>query len=290
MESTKGNSYKQVLKATLSVAFLAAVVMTGATDASAQVFDLDRIPTISDVPFAFVGTWDWRTGRQSCGTRLDSYGSPRILPGAPGEFLCQWPADQLEAMLNGRGRAWLEFSQGDDAISPKWACAKASLGTVLTEGYLRTFSKRPDALVMHYEQSNWWRWIWMDGRKHPPASELYSHGHSLGWMDGDTFVVETTNLTWDPDGYDDLSHIARSHLARFTERYTLTGIDTMELEITVEDPLFLKAPFVFTGMLERTDEDPIETWDCDPEAGLTELYQTFNNPYPDDTTPAKFND
>ena len=312
MDCTKINAYKIALKATVSVALLTAVVMAGATNASAQVFDLDRIPTISDVPFGFVGTWDWRTGRQSCGSRTDSYGNPLLFGGGQGgggrgraqggvqgggqgrgqglRPICQWPTDELEELLNGRGRAWMEFSARDEAISPKWTCSAASLGTVLTEGYLRTFSKRPDALVMHYEQSNWWRWVWMDGRQHPPATESFSHGHAVGWMDGDTFVVETTNFTWDPDGYDDQSHIARSHMARYTERYTLTGTDTMELEITVEDPLFLKAPFVFTGMLERTDQEPINTWDCDPESALKELYQTSNNPYPDDPTPDLYNE
>ena len=277
----------------MSAALLALIIAASPRDTSAQVFDLDRIPTISEIPFSFVGTWDWRTPRQSCGTRTDSYGDPLVFGGGQGQAgrpICQWPTDELEALLNGRGRAWLEFSGGDEALSPKWTCGAASLGTVLTEGYLRTFSTRPDALVMHYEQSNWWRWVWTDGRKHPPATESFSHRHSLGWMDGDTLVVETTNFTWDPDGYDDQSHIARSHMARYTERYTLTGIDTMELEITVEDPLFLTAPFVFTGMLEKTDQEPINAWDCDPETGLKELYQTSNNPYSDDPTPDLYNE
>ena len=34
----------------------------------------------------------------------------------------------------------------------------------------------------------------------------------------------------------------------------------------------------------------VATWDCDPEVALKELYSTVNNPYPDDTTPAKFSD
>jgi hypothetical protein len=283
----------RVFRVGLFAGLLSLIIAASPADASAQVFNLDRIPTMSEIPFAFVGTWDWRTPRQSCGSRTDSYGGPLVFGegqgGVGGRPICQWPTDELEALLNGRGRAWLEFSEGDEALSPKWTCGAASLGTVLTEGYLRTFSTRADALVMHYEQSNWWRWIWTDGRKHPPATESYSHGHSLGWMDGNTFVVETTNFTWDPDGYDDQSHIARSHMARYTERYTLTGTDTMELEITVEDPLFLTAPFVFTGMLEKTDQEPINSWDCDPETGVRELYQTSNNPYPDDPTPDLYN-
>jgi hypothetical protein len=262
----------------------------GAVRAPAQVFDLTRIPTISEVPQSFVGTWDWATPRQSCGSGTDSYGNPLVAgigQGGTAEEpapLCQWPIDQLEAVMNGRGRAWMEFINGDDAVSPRWTCQMASLGTQLTEGYLRTFSKRPDALVMHFEQGNWVREVWMDGRAHPPAAVSFSHGHPVGWMEGDTLVVETTNFTWDPDGYDDHSHVARSHMATWTERYSLIDADTMELAITVKDPLFLREPFTFVGSLERTEQEMIGTWDCDPESAVRELYQTFRNPYPDDTT------
>ena len=76
-------------------------------------------------------------------------------------------------------------------------------------------------------------------------------------------MVETTNLR-DPDGYDDHSHIARSHMAKFTERYTLKDKETMELSITVDDPLFLKEPFTFVGTLKKTKEPLLATWDRDP--------------------------
>ena len=107
-------------------------------------------------------------------------------------------------------------------------------------------------------------------------------------MEGQTFVVETTNLTWDPHGYDDHSHIARSHMAKITERYTLKDSENMELAITVEDPLFLKEPFTFVGSLRRTRQVPVGSWDCDPDAAARELYDTFKNPYPDDTTAEKY--
>lgn len=278
--------------------FLVAVVMLAPSSLTAQTFDLSRVPTVSPVPQEFVGTWEWASPRQSCGSTRDSYGNiPLVADGSEetrrrlGSLnLCQWPIDQLEKVLNGRGRAWRVFTQNgaDDAISPRWSCQAAGLGIVLTESYLRTFNKRPDALVMEMEQSNWSRYIWMDGRKHPPATEAYYHGHSIGWMEGKTLVVETTNFTWDPDGYDDHSHIARSHLATFIERYTMKDANTMELAITVKDPLFLKEPFTYVGVLKRTDKAPTLSWDCDPEVGLKELYDTMKNLYPDDTTPAKY--
>ena len=290
MESIRTNLYRRASEIALIGVAAFTCMIAGAGNASAQVFDLTRVPTISEVPNNFIGTWDWRTPRQSCGSGTDSYGNPLVAglgQGGTAENpvpLCQWPIDQLEQFLNGRGRAWMAFINGDDAVSPRWTCQMASLGTQLTEGYLRGFSKRPDAFVMHFEQSNWIREVWMDGRQHPPAALSYSHGHPIGWMEGDTLVVETTNFTWDPDGYDDHSHVARSHMATWVERYQLIDNDTMELTITVKDPLFLKEPFTFVGTLERTDQDMIGTWDCDPETAVKELYQTFQNPYADDTT------
>lgn len=281
-----------------AVLFFMAVLTIAPVSLKAQTFDLSRVPTVSAVPQEFVGTWEWSSPRQSCGSTRDSYGNiPLVADGSEetrrrlGSLnLCQWPIDQLEKVLNGRGRAWRTFTQNgaDDAISPRWSCQAAGLGIVLTENYLRTFNKRPDALVMEMEQSNWSRYIWMDGRKHPPATEAYYHGHAIGWMEGKTLVVETTNFTWDPDGYDDHSHIARSHLATFMERYTMKDHNTMELAITVKDPLFLKEPFTYVGVLKRTDKTPTLSWDCDPEVGLKELYDTMKNLYPDDTTPAKY--
>jgi hypothetical protein len=263
---------------------LTLVILATSTNVSAQtqLFDNPRIPTVSAVPDTFVGTWLWDTPRQSCGSAIDSYGQPITFDGV--RPLCQWPIDQIEKVLNGRGRAWQQFVNGDDAVSPRWTCQAAGLGTVLTETYLRNFYKNPDSLVMHMEQSNWWRYIWMDGRKHPPATEAYYQGHSVGWMEGNTLVVETTNFTWDPDGFDDHSHLARSHMAKYTERYRLKDKDNMELSITVEDPLFLTKPFTFVGNLKRTDQKQIGTWDCDPASAAQALYDSFKNRYPDDKT------
>jgi hypothetical protein len=72
-------------------------------------------------------------------------------------------------------------------------------------------------------------------------------------------------------------------MATFTERYTLKNKDSMELAITVDDPVFLREPFTFVGELVRSSEPLAATWDCDPETSLRELYSTVNNPYPDDT-------
>ena len=261
-------------------------LVASSTETVAQIRN-ERQPTVSPLPQDFVGNWIWSTGRQDCGSVRDSYGQPLTLFGGP---LCQWPIGEVEKVLNGRGRTWLKTFSHDEAMSPKWTCVAPSLGTDLTEHYVRSIQKRANSVLMIWEKDTRVRRIYTDGRPHPPATEAFYHGHPVGWMEGETFVVETTNLTFNTDGFDDLGHMATSHLATFTERYTLKDWDNMELAITVDDPVFLREPFTFVGNLKRTQEAPISSgvWDCDPEVAAAELYLTFQNPYPDDTTAEKY--
>ena len=39
-----------------------------------------------------------------------------------------------------------------------------------------------------------WRTIYMDGRTHPEDLELSYLGHSIGWWEGDSLVIETTRI------------------------------------------------------------------------------------------------
>jgi hypothetical protein len=78
------------------------------------------------------------------------------------------------------------------------------------------------------------RTIYMDGRSHPINQPRTAYGHSIGWWDGDTFVVDTTNFHegfWlDRKG---LPHTEKLHVV---ERWTRTDYDTIEYEVMVDDP------------------------------------------------------
>ena len=281
-----------------AIAVMTVMAIAFATNAAAQ-FGGPRHASFSPVPIDFTGSWRWAAPRQSCGSVVDSFGKKPIFgdgkkegtlktaipPGNPN--LCQWPIEELEKVMNGRGRLWLKTFSPDDAVSPKWTCA-ISLGEGLTDG-VKTFIQRADAVVMWWEASQRGRFIYTDGRQHPPATDMFYWGHSIGWMDGETFVVETTNFTWDPDGYDDQAHMARSHLAKWTERYTMKDKDNMEVVFIVDDPVFLKNTFTWTGVQRRVTAQALtNAWECDPESDAREIYSTFKNPYPDDNTLERF--
>src|SRR5207247_9420815 len=90
--------------------------------------------------------------------------------------------------MNDRARAWLEYY--DELQSPTLnECAAITVPNLL--GDVRPFgiSFKTDSVVINYEQMNIIRPICMDGRKHPPATDLFQQGHAIGHWEGNDVVV-----------------------------------------------------------------------------------------------------
>ena len=88
-----------------------------------------------------------------------------------------------------------------------------------------------------------WRPIWLNRRTHPADLEPLWVGDSVGWWEGDTFVIDTVGFndkSWlDFYGY---PHSKQMHLA---ERYRRTdATHTLKLNFTVEDPKAYTKPWV----------------------------------------------
>ncbi len=79
-----------------------------------------------------------------------------------------------------------------------------------------------------------YRTIYLDGRSHPSTPAPSYYGHSIGWWEGDTLVVDSTGFNesfWlDRDG---LPHTER---LRTIERFTRVDAATLRYELTVDDP------------------------------------------------------
>ena len=85
------------------------------------------------------------------------------------------------------------------------------------------------------------RTVYMDGRAHP-ANLLPTYlGHSTGRWEGDTLVIDTVGFGdhfW--MNRDGLPHTTQLHLI---ERLTRTDMDTLNYEVTVDDPGAYTAPW-----------------------------------------------
>lgn len=106
----------------------------------------------------------------------------------------------------------------------------------------------PDYLVFLHERMSW-RIIPLDGRPHLPDTLRLWQGDSVGHWEGDTLVVDTTNLngkTWLNEGGEVISYAAHVR-----ERFIPSGPDTVTYEATVVDPVVFTRPWTISFPLQR---------------------------------------
>jgi hypothetical protein len=113
----------------------------------------------------------------------------------------------------------------------------------------------PGYVVILHERMAW-RIIPLDGRAHLPDTMRLWMGDSVGWWDGQTLVVETTNLngkTWLNEVGDVLSHAAT-----VVERFTPTAESMVRYEATVDDPVVYTRPWTMAIPLRRERGELLE--------------------------------
>ncbi len=105
-----------------------------------------------------------------------------------------------------------------------------------------------DYLVFLHERMSW-RIIPLDGRAHLPDTIRLWQGDSVGHWEGDTLVVDTTNLngkTW----LNEAGEIV-SYAEYVVERFTPAGPDTVNYEATITDPVVYTRPWTITLSFNR---------------------------------------
>lgn len=97
------------------------------------------------------------------------------------------------------------------------------------------------------------RHIYTDGRPLPPEEDRWPvpWGESVGHWEGDTLVVETVSVRH--ASVLPLALPPLSPAARFTERIRRTGPDTLQVQMTIEDPEVLSAPWNLTFEYRRAE-------------------------------------
>jgi hypothetical protein len=79
-----------------------------------------------------------------------------------------------------------------------------------------------------------YRTIYTDGRTHPANFERTYYGHSIGWWEGDTLVVDTTGFN---EGFwMDRRGLPHTEKLRTLERFTRIDSKNIKYEVTVDDP------------------------------------------------------
>ena len=99
-----------------------------------------------------------------------------------------------------------------------------------------------------------YRIIRLGERKPLPENIRPWFGDSWGHWDGDTLVVETTNLPLRQVNASRYIHPGGSEQFRVTERFTRAGPDTINYEFTVDDPGYYAASWSGEVPMKRMDD------------------------------------
>lgn len=109
----------------------------------------------------------------------------------------------------------------------------------------------PTLVTILFEYQRTFRIIYLDGRKRLPDQDPEWFGHSVGRWEGNTLVVETTDIThrtWlDTAGHE------HSDKLKLTERFQKVADDNITWSVTFDDPVFFKQPWTVTRPLKRQD-------------------------------------
>ena len=118
-------------------------------------------------------------------------------------------------------------------------------------GSFRRIVQTPGGIAIFYDVGQgqgWQRNIVMDGRPHLPAGIRQWYGDSRGHWEGDTLVIDVTNFSPKTDFQGSRENL---HLR---ERWTRTGPDTLEYEVTIEDPTVWTRPWTVREEFARQSE------------------------------------
>ncbi len=177
------------------------------------------------------------TGR----TSLISDPSNGRLPARTADAADRKMAHDAAFPVEGPFDSWEDLELNDRCLV--WSAGPPMLPSAYNNNFM--IMQTPGYVAIYVEMIHDFRIIPIDGRAHVPTSIRQWHGDPRGRWEGDTLVVETTNLRrteanagavgGDPvllrmaNGRDD-------DTITVTERFTRTGPGTVNYEFTVDDP------------------------------------------------------
>ncbi len=180
----------------------------------------------------FTGVWTTYTEPAPAGGRAGAGGGRGAGPALPLTPEAQRKVAAYQALVQPTGD------------TPGGFCLGTGMpGSMLgSGGYPMEIIQRPNQITIVYEAHNEVRRVYLADRIVPEADRLPGrNGHSTARWEGDTLVVETTNLVEQVD-----QRYAHSDKAKIVERYRMTkgvkGERVLVAEMTMTDPVFYKEP------------------------------------------------
>jgi hypothetical protein len=110
-------------------------------------------------------------------------------------------------------------------------------------------------VAFFYEYNHFQRFVYTDGSKHPVGIPFWI-GDSRGRWEGETLVVDSIDFT-DQTWFDRAGNF-HSDALHVVERYTRTGLDHIQYEVTIDDPKVFTRSWKMSMPLYRRQEPRVQ--------------------------------
>jgi len=165
--------------------------------------------------------------------QLDWEHNPKLLGGmSPGPLT---PAAQAEL------DKFLALQKNGENLQTQDAnCLPTGMPGIMTEPYPIEFLFNPGMVVLLIETFSQVRHVYTNGETHPADPDPAFNGHSIGYWDGDTLVVDTVGIDTTTRIAPGVQHSDKLHVV---ERIRKIDQDHIQIERTIDDPQVLAKPW-----------------------------------------------
>ncbi len=139
-------------------------------------------------------------------------------------------------------------------------CVPPGLPSSMNQPYPFEFLFTPGRVTILIETYSMVRRIYLDGQVKPEETDPSYQGTSIGHWEGDTLVVETTNIL--PETSPIQGIIGHSDQFKVTERIKLEDPETLAIQTTVQDPAVFLEPYTTTSRYARHKDWHIYEYVC----------------------------
>ena len=147
-----------------------------------------------------------------------------------------------------------------DELEPHTRCHPSGVARQFLTPYGVEFVEVPElqrVFIFDEGGPHTFRIIYMDGRTHPKNLVPSYYGHSIGWWEGDTLVVDSVG--YNEKFWLDRRGLPHTEALHTLERFTRLDATGMKYEVTVDDPAVYTAPWTGWFYMRFTpDQEPWE--------------------------------
>ena len=145
-------------------------------------------------------------------------------------------------------------------LEPHARCHPSGVARQFMTPYGVEFVELPElqrVFIMDEGGPHTFRTVYMDGRSHPANFVPTAYGHSIGWWEGDTLVVDT--IGYNEKFWLDRRGLPHTEQLHTIERFTRVSLQGMKYEATIDDPGAYTAPW--TGWFYMNFTPGQELWE-----------------------------